>query len=109
MDDGRVKVVAIKRLTRDWEISRDKPPGESFTLFELDCRDQHRSKQDVQLCLGSEVIVTVGNGLGLVKIWNKWTGSLEYKEAHHAGGHFAQVSAVTTIGRGLVATGADGG
>ena len=107
MDDGRVKVVPIKKLTRDWEISRDEE--DSLTLFELDCRDQHRSKQDVQLCLGSEVIVTIGNGPGLVKCWNRWTGSLEYKEAHHAGGQFAQVSAVTTIGSGLVATGADGG
>ena len=105
MDDGRIKGVPIKRLTRDWEISRDKE--ESLTLFELDCRDQHRSKQDVQLCLGSEVIVTIGNGL--VKCWNRWTGSLEYREAHHAGGQFAQVCAVTTIGSGLVATGADGG
>jgi len=130
LDDGRVKVLRNARTSRPSRPSRaSRPSGrgkkrakfeeENITLYELDCRDQHNSVNfrlpvkdqekpgSVKFCLGPDVIVTMGNGL--VKCWNRRTGDLEYKSAHHREGNRANVMAVTILDSGLVATGADGG
>ena len=106
MEDGLVKVIRNERPSRgDRGQKRDKE--ESSAVFTLDCRTSHRYRQTVQYCLGSEVIVTVGNGL--VQCWNRLTGTREYKRAHHKGGDYAEVYGVTVLCSGMVATGADGG
>ena len=118
MDDGRLKVLRNARPSGRGK-KRAKSEEENFTLFELDCRDQHNSVNfrlpvkdqerpgSVKFCLGPDVILTVGNGL--VKCWNRTTGDLEYKSPHHTEGNRANVMAVTILDSGLVATGADGG
>ena len=106
MEDGLVKVIRNERPSRgDRGQRRDKE--ESSAVFTLDCRTSHRNRQTVQYCLGSEVIVTVGNGL--VQCWNRLTGAREYKRAHHKEGDYAEIYGVTVLRSGMVATGANWG
>ena len=105
MEDGLVKVIRNERPSRGERRTRDEE--ESSTVFTLDCRTNHFHRQTIQFWLGSEVIVTVGNGL--VQCWNRLTGAREYKRAHHERGDYADIYAVTVLRSGMVATGANGG
>ena len=106
MADGYVKVIRNERPSRGGRGQRDEEEGS--TVFTLDCRTPgYPFRLTIQYCLGSEVIVTVGNGL--VQCWNRLTGTREYKRAHHEEGDSADVYGVTVLRSGIVATGADRG
>ena len=105
MEDGMVKVIRNERPSRGERGERDG--DQSSTVFTLDCRPKYQHRVSIQYCLGAEVIVTVGNGL--VQCWNRLTGILEYKRAHHEGAEYAHVFGVTVLSSGMVATGANRG
>ena len=107
MEDGLVKVIRNERPSTRGERGKRDNKEESSTVFTLNCRTNHFYRQTVQFWLGSEVIVTVGNGL--IQCWNRLTGAREYKKAHHQRGDYADVYAVTVLCSGMVATGADRG
>ena len=106
MEGGLVKVIRNERPSRgDRGLRRDKEEGS--TVFTLDCGTSCRYRQCLQYFLGSQVIVTVWNGI--VQCWNRLTGSREYKRAHHQRGNYADIFGVTVLRSGMVATGANGG
>ena len=106
MKNGLVKVIRNERPSRgDRGLRRDQEEGS--TVFTLDCGTSCRYRQCLQYFLGSQVIVTVWNGI--VQCWNRLTGSREYKRAHHKRGNYADIFGVTVLRSGMVATGANGG
>ena len=99
MEDGVVKVIRNERPS----IGGIREEEESSTVFTLDCRTsqvqytggQATFRQILQFWLGSEGIVTMGNGV--VQCWNRSTGTREYESLHHEEGNDADVYAVTVL------------